>query len=182
MAWTAPKTFVANAILTAAELNVHLRDNLGETAPAKATTAGSLFVSTGANAIAQRTPTSATVATLQTTASATYTNLITPGPAVTVTCGAQAIVVVSAELQDSSPSARAYMAFQVSGATTRPPQDNEALKQMGDTFNVELISASRVTRVTGLTPGNNTFTAMYRSQHTGGLASFEAREILVIPL
>ena len=28
MAWTAPKTFVADGVLTAAELNTHLRDNL----------------------------------------------------------------------------------------------------------------------------------------------------------
>jgi len=182
MAYTAPKTWVANAILTAAELNVHLRDNMLETAASKATTAGALFVATGVNAIAQRIPQSATVATSQQTTSATYTNLITPGPAVTVTSGAQALVVVSADLQNTSNSARAWMSFAVSGATTRAAQDTEALRAMPDTFNAEPIGASRVTHVKGLTPGNNTFTAVYRSTHTAGAAIFEAREIFVLPL
>jgi len=35
VSWTTPKTFVASAVLTAAELNTHLRDNLTEVAPGK---------------------------------------------------------------------------------------------------------------------------------------------------
>lgn len=50
MAWTAPKTWT-NAVLTAAELNTHVRDNLNETAPGKVTTAGDIVYATGANTI-----------------------------------------------------------------------------------------------------------------------------------
>ncbi len=50
MAWTAPITFTSGSVLTAAQLNTYLRDNLNETAPAKFTAAGQLFVSTAANA------------------------------------------------------------------------------------------------------------------------------------
>ena len=51
MAWTAPRTWVATETLTAALLNTHLRDNMLETAPAKAANAGEWFRATAANAI-----------------------------------------------------------------------------------------------------------------------------------
>lgn len=51
MAWTAPRTWVTGEIVTAAYLNSNVRDNLLETAPAKATAAGDIFVATASNAI-----------------------------------------------------------------------------------------------------------------------------------
>lgn len=53
MSWVAPRTWVVGEVLTAALLNTHLRDNLLETAPAKATTAGDVFYATAAGAIAR---------------------------------------------------------------------------------------------------------------------------------
>lgn len=50
MTWTAPKTW-SDAVLTAAELNEQLRDNMLETAPAKVSAAGDLIVATGPNAL-----------------------------------------------------------------------------------------------------------------------------------
>lgn len=50
MAWTNPKTWAA-AVLSVADMNTHVRDNLNETVPAKVTTAGDIVVATGANAI-----------------------------------------------------------------------------------------------------------------------------------
>ena len=50
MAWAAPKTWVASAILTAAELNVHLRDNLNATFPALVSAKGDSVWASGANA------------------------------------------------------------------------------------------------------------------------------------
>jgi hypothetical protein len=44
-------TFSVGAILTAAQLNTHLRDNMLETAVAKVTTAGDLTYATGANTL-----------------------------------------------------------------------------------------------------------------------------------
>lgn len=53
MAWSTPITAVSGTILTAAQWNTHVRDNLLETMPAKATTADRMFVTTGPNSIAQ---------------------------------------------------------------------------------------------------------------------------------
>lgn len=47
MTWTTPFTFVDGDPLEADDLNTLLRDNMNETEPAKATTAGSYFSSTG---------------------------------------------------------------------------------------------------------------------------------------
>lgn len=52
MAWTAPRTFVTDEVVSASQLNAHVRDNMLETAPAKAAAAGDLFQASAANAIA----------------------------------------------------------------------------------------------------------------------------------
>lgn len=52
MAWTAPRTWVTDEVVSASQLNAHVRDNLLETAPAKAAASGDLFQATGATAIA----------------------------------------------------------------------------------------------------------------------------------
>lgn len=51
MAWTSPLTWAVSQVVTAAQLNVHLRDNLLETMVAKVTTAGDMAYATGANAL-----------------------------------------------------------------------------------------------------------------------------------
>lgn len=172
-------TFVANAVLTAAQLNTHLRDNLNETAPGKATSANGLIVTTGANAIVQRTPTADAVGTGESTASTSFTNLATSGPAVTVTTGTAAIVVVSARITNSSASQGALMAYDVSGATTIAGNDDRGL-WAESSGTAEFMRASAVVYQTGLTAGSNTFTAKYRV--IAGTGTFAYREILVIPL
>lgn len=52
MSWTSPRTWVAAEIPTASTFNTHLRDQLLETAPGKASAAGQTVFSTAANAIA----------------------------------------------------------------------------------------------------------------------------------
>lgn len=180
MAWTAPKTFVANAILTAAELNVHLRDNLSETAPAKATTSGSMFVGNGANRIVERIPNGATVAPLEATASTTFTDLTTPGPAVTVTTGAKAVVIMNAEFYNVDNS-YAIASVQVSGASSIAPADTRALTHRSITSGITpVIGCARVLWFSNLTPGNNVFTMKYRA--FAGTSRFQNRELIVIPL
>jgi hypothetical protein len=51
MSWVAPRTWVTGEIVSAAIMNTHIRDNLLESAPAKAAAAGDMFVATGVNAI-----------------------------------------------------------------------------------------------------------------------------------
>lgn len=52
MAWTAPRTWVHGEIVSAANMNTHIRDNFLETAVGKASAAGQVPYATGANALA----------------------------------------------------------------------------------------------------------------------------------
>lgn len=178
MAWTVPLTAVSNATLTAAQWNATVRDNLLETGPAKATAAGRFFATTAANTIAERIPSTATVTTAQTTTSTTYTNLATAGPSVTVATGPVALVSVGAVMSVSTGGTRFLTSFDVSGATTRAELDAEAAGQ--DSSNTDrILTCSRVSLVTGLTAGNNTFRQRYRV--SGDTGTFSSRNIIVIP-
>lgn len=178
MAWTAPMTAVANTVFTAAQFNTHVRDNLNETAPAKATTAGSLFVASGVNQIAERIPGLDVINTSQTTTSTSYTDLATVGPSVTVTTGTSAIVFLASFLQNNTASQHSNAAVQVSGATTIAAADTDAIRMnaaaIGDFNRVGAFT------IPTLTPGSNTFTMKYRV--AGGTGTFANRALFVIPL
>lgn len=176
MAWSTPLTAVANAALTAAQWNASVRDNLNETAPAKASAAGQLFVSTGVNTIAARTVNADLISTSETSTSTTYVNLATIGPAVTATTAASAIV--STYVNMNNPTNPIWMSYAISGATTNAEQDNRAVQlqaaggqRVGATFFHSAI----------LTPGSNTFTAKYRVS-TSGTGTWSDRRLMVIPM
>ncbi len=178
IAWSAPITAVANATFTAAQFNSSVRDNLNETAPAKATTAGRWFVATGSNAIAERAIERATVATAQSLGSATYTDLTTAGPAVTVTTGTKAIVVVAANILITVQPNRGKMSYAVSGATTIAADDSTCLAFRAALNNQEARASAMSIPV--LTAGSNVFTAKYES--TGSSSTFSDRSIIVMGL
>lgn len=179
MAWTTPLTAVANAALTAAQWNASVRDNLNETAPAKATAAGQIFVSTGVNAITARTPSAAVVATSETTISTTYADLTTAGPSVTVTTGTQAIVFIGALMSNNTAGASSVANVAVSGATViSPSSDDDALRHQ-DSGTGGLIRATTALIPT-LTAGSNTFKMQYRV--SSGTGTFQFRRIIVLPL
>ena len=160
MAWTTPRSWVTGEVVTAALLNTHLRDNLVD--------------------LDRRTsPTDATVNTAQTTASTTFTDLATPGPAVTVTIGStgKALVAIYASLAHST-SNYALAGYAVSGASTVAASDLASL-QHGSSV---AIRAGATLLHTGLTAGSNTFTMKYRNNTGTGLADFTGRRILVQPL
>ena len=181
MAWSVPLTAVSNATLTAAQWNASVRDNLLETAPAKATAAGRLMVTTGANAIAERVPTTQTIATAQTTLSTSYVDLTTVGPSVTVTTGTAAIIILTARINVNTASIQGNMGYAVSGASTIAASDNRCLR--AETAGTgEFNRSSMVTMDTTLTAGSNTFTAKYHSGNASATVEFADREILVIPL
>ena len=124
----------------------------------------------------------ATVATSQGTTSATYTDLATAGPAVTVTTGTKALITVSAELYNTTANGGSYMSFAVSGATTVAAADLYSVSMGPVAATVaDAIGASRVTLLTGLTAGSNVFTAKYRRLNAG-TATFANRTISVIDL
>lgn len=179
MAWSAPMTAVAGATFSAAQFNTNVRDNLNETAPAKASAGGQIFVSTGANAIAARIPTVATVVTSQTTASNAFTNLATVGPVVTVTTGTQAIALFSAGIDSDTLDASAFASVQVSGSSSVAASDNWSLIRDGLDAN-NILQCATFHLFAGLTPGSNTFTMVYKVGSNTG--TFLHRELLVIPL
>lgn len=179
MAWSAPMTAVAGATFTAAQFNQYVRDNLNETAPAKATAASQLFVSTGANAITTRTPSTARINTNENTSSTSYVDLTTPGPSLTVTCGTIAILYYAASQANDTANSACLASIEVSGASTVAASDDWSLLSDG-------VQAGNFIRYgmfhvfTGLTAGSNTFTMKYRAGSS--VARFQRREIACIPL
>ena len=133
-----------------------------------------LFVPT-ASKIASGT---AAVATNQTTTSTSYTDLATAGPAVTLTTGTKALVVVSCGLYNSVANST-YMGFAVSGATTIAAADASAI-EIGGSNGTVFVAVSRALMLTTLTAGSNVFTAKYRV--SGGTGNFYNRAIVVIDL
>jgi FtsP/CotA-like multicopper oxidase with cupredoxin domain len=121
------------------------------------------------------TPSSATIATSQTTTSSTYTNLTTPGPSVTVTTGTTALVTITARMRNSAVNLT-RMSYDISGATAISADDTRSLEIESDGW----MRASMTHRQTGLTAGSNTFKAEYRV--AAGTGTFEDRQIIVIPL
>ena len=120
---------------------------------------------------------SATVATSQTTTSSSYTDLTTAGPAVTITTGTKALVIISVKLTSGGVGQAAFVGFAVSGATTTAAADASALGT--DNAPAGSYQSSYVTKAT-LTAGSNTFTVKYKSD--GTTATFANRQITVIDL
>ena len=177
MAWFTPLTWVSQNV-TAALFNQQLRDNMNETAPGKATVEGRIFVSDGANSIAERIPINSVVATSEGTTSTSFTNLATSGPAVSVSTGSRALVILSANLAGNNANQFSLMTHDVSGATTVAVADAHALIYESSVANDEA-QMSWVYLRTGLTAGSNVFTCKYRT--TAGTATFKNRNITVIP-
>lgn len=179
MSWSAPMTAVAGATFTAAQFNQHVRDNLNMTAPALATTASQIFVSTGANAIAARVPSTAFVGTAQTTTSTSYTDLATTGPSITATTGTIAIAFYAVTMFNTAINSSASTSLTVSGSSSVAASDNWCIQVDG--LPAGQSSRSGVAHVfTGLTAGSNTFTLKYKAG--SNTASFGNREINIIPL
>lgn len=179
MSWSAPMTAVAGATFTAAQFNQYVRDNLNETAPAKATVASQIFVSTGPNAIATRTPSTASVTTIQGTSSTSYTDLATVGPQITITTGTIAIVLFGAAQANTVDNSETASSVAVSGATTVAASNVWQHSTDGVTAG-NYVRGTSFHVFTGLTAGSNIFTMKYRAG--SNTANFQNREIAVIPL
>lgn len=178
MAWTSPMTAVAGNAITDADWNVNIRDNLLETAPAKATTAGGYFVATAANTIAQRLIGTAFIATAQDATAASFSDLATVGPSVTVTTGNHALVFFKAHASHSVTDAVSAISFAVSGSTVIGASFNYSAQADGvPAGNKPSICGFKYI---GVSPGSNTFTMKYYTNTP--TATFELRELVVVPL
>jgi len=120
----------------------------------------------------------ATVATTQTTTSSSFTDLATSGPAVTLTTGTKALVVLYNRSQTGNPVDPAIMGFAVSGATTVAVTDTRSL---GSYNSNDYLGASSAFIITGLTAGSNTFTCKYR-QDGSSTGYFQDRVISVVDM
>lgn len=172
-------TAVAGATFTAAQFNQYVRDNLNQTAPALATTASQLFVSTGANAIAARVPSQASVATSEATSTTSYTDLATAGPSVTVTCGTIAMVWFASTMASVTDNTAQWASVEVSGASSVTASDNWSIQKDGITGGNN-VRYGMAHAFTGLTAGSNTFKMKYKAGSSS--STFLNRELLVLPL
>ena len=153
MAWTTPVIHSVGDVLTASDWNISSND---------------LSFLSGSDGVV--------VDTNETTSSASYADLATTGPAVTVTTGANAIVMCGGQLKSSAPAtATAYMGFAISGSTTLAASDTYAART-----DYGWVSCQAIVQMGSLTAGSNTFTAKYKS--STGTANFQHRWITVIPL
>ncbi len=176
MSWTTPLT-ATTGTLTSAQWNASVRDNLNETAPAKATTPGSIFVATGVNSIAERIIDDSIVETSETSTSTTYTNLATNGPVVTATTGTQALSWINCSMSNSTAGIGVYASLEISGATTLTAIDQRGLYlQSGATYDTRC----GVCTLNGVTPGVNTFRMQYRV--TANTGTWLRRRLIVMPL
>ena len=124
---------------------------------------------------------SATVATAQTTTSTTYTDLTTAGPAVTLTTGTKALVIITCRIDGDGNNRTAYMSYAVSGASTVTASDSVSLSIKDPTQAQSNQVRASAASVVSLTAGTNTFTAKYRIDATN-TGTFANREIFVINL
>lgn len=120
----------------------------------------------------------AEVATTQTTASTSYTDLATTGPTVAITLASArtVLVFVKAVVFQASTTDDVFMSFTASGATTLAADNNRAMRHNGS-GTAEGYSA---VAVVACNAGTTTFTARYRVD--GGSGSWTARVLAVVPL
>ena len=171
-------TAIAGAVFTASQFNQFVRDNLAETAPAKATALGSYFAVADTNKIVQRTPATSTVNVAESTTSTAFVDLTTAGPQVTVDTGSAALILITAEINNNTASQAGRVGVAISGATTETVDGTYVLRQ--ETNGTSEFQRCTVARLhTTLTPGTNTFRMVYAA--TGGTASFNFRNLIILP-
>jgi hypothetical protein len=168
-----PSTTLGDIEYRSSTANTNTRLGIGTTGQVLAVSGGVPAWTTPASA--SPASGSANVAASESTTSTSYTDLTTAGPAITITTGTKALIIVSARAQTNT-GATSYASYAVSGATTIAANDDDALEAGTITNNI-----SRASRLTTLTAGSNTFTMKYRTSPTR-TGTFEFREIIVIDL
>lgn len=144
------------------------------------TNIGLKLVGKGTGKVYNDSPAAATdyVATSETTASNSFTDLATSGPAVTVTVGASGMlwVAISRFGDSGTVGAKPTMGYGLTGATTLAAANKYAV------FHSVAASASQgqfgaMFLHTGLTPGSTTVTAKYKNDTSAVTVTFSTRHI-----
>lgn len=120
----------------------------------------------------------AAVATSETTASTSYTDLTTTTDTVTVTIGNSGLALVFLQTLSSNTGGTNYAGFAISGASTVAASDAYAIIHTGHASGIQTQTGSTFV-VTGLTAGSTTFKMKYKA--SAGTATFANRRISVIP-
>jgi hypothetical protein len=136
------------------------------------------FVATGANAIVERIASFDEIDTSESTTSTSYTDLTTPGPAVTATTGARALYIVTARQGNDTSNAATWCAAAVTGASSIAASDSRALLTDGITGANEM-RMSMAHLESNLNSGSNTFTMKYKV--TSGEGTWLRRHLIVLP-
>jgi hypothetical protein len=120
------------------------------------------------------------VTALEGTSSGSYTNLTTAGPAVTLTTGTKALIILAAEFRADDSDDNCTMGFEVSGSSSIAASDVSRMAYPGSLpTNGIYICFTWAGIIDGLTAGSNTFTCKYKN--TGaGTANFRNRRISVV--
>lgn len=170
-------------ILAASAANTPVRLGVGTNGQVLTAASGQATGLQWATLSSSPTSATATVATSQGTTSTTYTDLTTSGAAVTLTTGTKALIIITVNGTCPNTNGRIWADFDISGATTRSASDDTAwqYEQPGSTT-IPYIGFSRVTMLTTLTAGSNTFTMKYKGTNGFGTATFSKRSITVIDL
>jgi hypothetical protein len=164
-------TAIHGEVFQAAEFNVHVRDNLTflkgetETLDTRASALESGVFAKG----------SSFVSAYESTSSTSFTDLSTAGPAVTLTTGTLALVLIQSYLEGVGTGKMAQASFAVSGATTLAASSERAVH----CFNNVLQAGTH--HWAALNAGSNTFTMKYRREGGSGDVFFQRRRITVIP-
>lgn len=174
MTWSTLPTYT-NGALTASQL-MAIRDNINESAAARATTATGYFVATGANSLAQRVIGADSVNTQQTDTMTSYGNITpgTSGPEVAMYTGIAALVFTNAQLENSS-TFPTWASYEIHDATSLTAGDSWAIfTQAGATFG----GRSGVSTWQAVNAGFNTFHMVYRV--SGATGTFDDRHMIVM--
>ena len=173
-----PSTTLGDIEYRSSTANTNTRLGIGSTGQVLTVAGG--VPSWATTTVSYPTTAQATVGASETTSSTTYTDLATAGPAITMTTGTKALVIVSAAVNTAKiQNATYFMGYEVSGATTIAATDTTALATGPDSNSGAILIASRASLVS-LTAGSNTFTAKYR--RTANTPTFSERNIFVMNL
>jgi hypothetical protein len=177
-------TAVAGTLLTVSQFNVHVRDNLLETAASRAMNPSWLWFADGPNRSSEHQIEDGVVETQESTTSESYTDLTTHGPAVNVACNDHILIMMNCQLGNSAAnfSCASYeIASELEGGFLSEANNGRALLQDGGAGRRNRYGTVQTFR--GLNgPGRYRITMKYRVSNSASTGTFEKRRLQIMPL
>ena len=195
MVWSAPMTAASNSLLTAAQFNVHVRDNLLETEASRAMVAGKPWFSDGPNRSSEHDYKFGAVETLETTSSEEYVDLATVGPRCEVVANGLLLIFTNAAMEintanDANASYEIYESFNLlpledGGGFLSPANNSRAITHDGATGTglearmgcVQIFGDPAMPLKT-----KHTVKMLYRVTASAAVGTFQRRRLMVMAL